>query len=45
MREARLARLILVAGLTAMMGACGGEGGASREAGPWMLEASLAEAG
>ncbi len=47
MRDARLARSILAAGMGAVIvGACGGgEGGASREAGPWMLEASLAEAG
>ncbi len=41
---ARLTRLILVAGLAVTIGACGGDGG-SREAGPWMLEASLYEAG
>ena len=47
MRDARLARSILAAGMGAVIvGACGGgDGGASREAGPWMLEASLAEAG
>ncbi len=47
MRDARLARSILAAGMGAVIvGACGGgEGGASREARPWMLEASLAEAG
>ena len=44
MRGARLTRSILAVGVVA--GACGGgEGGASREAGPWMLEASLSEAG
>ena len=32
----RLTRLILVAGLAVTIGACGGDGGASREAGPWM---------
>ena len=47
MRDARLARSILAVGVVAVAaGACGGgEGGASREAGPWMLEASLSEAG
>ena len=46
MRQARLTRSILAAGLAVVMGACGGgEGGASREAGPWVLDASLAEAG
>ena len=47
MRDTRLARAILAVGIGAgMMGACGGgERGASREAGPWMLEASWAEAG
>ena len=46
MRDARLARSILAVGAAVVAGACGdGEGGASREAGPWMLEASLSEAG
>ena len=46
MRGAWLTRSILAAGAAAVVGACGGgEGGASREAGPWMLEASLSEAG
>ena len=46
MRDARLARSILAVGAAVVMGACGGgEGGASREARPWMLEASLSEAG
>ncbi len=39
-------RTILAVGTAVLMGACrGGEGGASLEAGPWMLEASLAQAG
>ena len=39
-------RTILAVGAAVLMGACrGGEGGAPREAGPWMLEASLAQAG
>ena len=39
-------RTILAVGAAVLMGACqGGESGASHEAGPWMLEASLAEAG
>ena len=46
MRGAWLTRSILAAGAAAVVGACGGgEGGASRAAGPWMLEASLSEAG
>ena len=46
MGETRSTRPILVAGAVVVMGACGGgDGGASREAGPWSLEASLAEAG
>jgi peptide/nickel transport system substrate-binding protein len=46
MNEARLTRSMLAAVAAAVVGACGGgEGGASREAGPWMLEASLSEAG
>ena len=46
MRQARLTRSILAAGLAVVIGACGGgEGGVSREAGPWVLDASLAEAG
>ena len=43
MRDARLTRVMVAA---VLMGACGGgEGGASREAGPWRLEASLSSAG
>ena len=46
MMDARLARSILAVGAAVVAGACvGGEGGASREAGHWMLEASLSEAG
>ena len=46
MTDIPLTRSILVAGAAVVLGACGGgEGGASREARPWMLEASLAEAG
>ena len=46
MSDTPLARSILMAGAAVAMGACGaGEGRASREAGPWMLEATLAEAG
>ena len=46
MTDTRLTRSILAAGAAVVLGACGGgEGGASREARPWMLEASLAEAG
>ena len=46
MRDTRMTRSILAAGLVVVTGACGGgEGGAFREAGPWMLAASLAEAG
>ena len=46
MRDTRLTRSILAAGVAVVVAACGGgEGGASREAGPWMLEASLSEAG
>ena len=46
MGDTPLARSILMAGAAVAMGACGaGEGRASREAGPWMLEATLAEAG
>ena len=46
MRDARLTRSVLAAVAGVVMGACGGgEGGASPEAGPWMLEASLSEAG
>ena len=46
MRGAWLTRSILAAGAAVVVGACGGgEGGASREAGLWMLEASLSEAG
>ena len=46
MRHARLATSILAAGVALVMGACGGgDGRASSEAGPWMLEASLSEAG
>ncbi len=46
MREARSTTSVLAVGAVVLMGACGGgEGGASREAGPWMLEASLSEAG
>ena len=46
MTDTRLTKAILAAGAAVVLGACGGgEGGASREAGPWMLEASLFEAG
>ena len=46
MRDTPLTRSILMAGAAVAIGACGGgEGRASREAGPWMLEATLAEAG
>ena len=46
MRDARLTRSMLAALAGVVMGACGGgEGGAFREAGPWRLEASLADAG
>ena len=46
MTEAHPARPILVVGVAVLVGACGGgEGESSREAGPWSLEASLAEAG
>ena len=46
MRHPRLATSMLMAIAAVVMGACGGgERGASREAGPWMLEASLSEAG
>ena len=46
MRDTRLKRSILAIGVVVIVGACGGgEDGASRAAGPWMLEASLSEAG
>ena len=46
MRDARFARSIVAVWAAVVMGACGGgERGASREARPWMLEASLSEAG
>ena len=46
MRDARLTRSVLAAVAGVVLGACGGgESGGSREAGPWRLEASLAEAG
>ncbi len=46
MTDTRLTRSILAAGAAVVLGACGGgEGGVSREARPWMLEASLSEAG
>ena len=46
MTDTRLTRSILAAGAAVLVGACGGgEGGASREARPWMLEASLSAAG
>ena len=46
MTDTRLTSSILAAGAAVLLGACGGgESGASREAGPWRLEVSLAEAG
>ena len=46
MRDTRLKKSILAVGVVVVAGACGGgEGGASRAARPWMLEASLSEAG
>ena len=46
MRRPFLTRTILAIGAAVVLGACGGgEDSASREAGPWRLEASLSEAG
>ena len=46
MTDTRPTSSILAAGAAVLLGACGGgESGASREAGPWRLEVSLAEAG
>ena len=46
MRDAALKTSVLAMGVVVVVGACGGgENGASRAAGPWMLEASLSEAG
>ena len=46
MTDIRLTRSILAVGAAVVVGACGsGEGGPSREAGPWVLGVSLSEAG